>query len=220
MSIRQGRDNQISWQQFSHRLATADDRPFLDEYLRNQIEEYEESFDFPAPDPRHICTSSTTTSTIKKRIQPKQKQQKHFNEIAEMLADGKITPEQACSLIEDLRDAGNAEEMDAQNEQQKGFNEIAGLFSDWKITTEEACDVFKEWLDEWKPKAAKAAKAELTVLKKAKTRAERRAVETPTETPTEPSLSKHKERRSPYWIQRDDKRRNAARTLKVKFLEE
>ena len=144
------RDNQISWIQFSHRLATADDQPFLDEYRRNQIEEYEESFDFPAPDTRHICTSSTTST--KKRIQPKQKQQKHFNEIAEMLADGKITPEQACSLIEDLRDAGNAEEMYAQNEQQKGFNEIAGLFADWKITTEEACDVFKEWLDEWKPK--------------------------------------------------------------------
>ncbi len=81
-----------------------------------------------------------------------QEQQKHFNEIAEMLADGKITTEEACSLIEELRNAGNVEEMDAQNEQQKCFKEIAELFADWKITTEEACDLFREWLDEWKPK--------------------------------------------------------------------
>ena len=147
MSIRQGRDNQISWQQFSHRLATADDRPFLDEYLRNRIEEYEESFDFPAPDTRHICTSSTTSTTsTKKRIQPKQ----------------------------------NIEEVETN-----------------------------------------IASSPHQQIKKAKTRAERRAVEEPTdETPTETNVSKRKERRSPYWIQRDDKRRNAARTLKVKFLEE
>jgi hypothetical protein len=144
MSIRQNRDNQISWIQFSHRLANADDIPALDEYRRNQREEYDESFDFPAPDTRHIRTSSTT-STIKKRIQPKQN-------------------------IE-------AETNIASSPHQQ--------------------------------------------IKKAKTRAERRAVETPiTETPTETSLSKHKERRSSYWVQRDDKRRNAARTLKVKFLEE
>jgi hypothetical protein len=142
MSIRQGRDNQISWQQFSHRLANADERPKLDEYRRNQMEEYDESFDFPAADPRHICTSSTTST--KKRIQPKQNIEKVETNIA------------------------------SSSHQQ---------------------------------------------IKKAKTRAERRAVETPTETPTESNLSTRKERRSPYWIQCDD-RRNAARTLKVKFLEE
>jgi hypothetical protein len=99
---------------------------------------------FQAPDPRHICTSSTTST--KKRIQPKQNIEKVETNIA------------------------------SSSHQQ---------------------------------------------IKKAKTRADRRAVETPiTETPTETILSKHKERRSPYWIQRDDKRRNAARTLKVKFLEE
>jgi threonine dehydrogenase-like Zn-dependent dehydrogenase len=79
-----------------------------------------------------------------------QQEQQNLNEFAKMLADGKITPEQACSLIEELRDADPClEEIDAQNEQQKCFNEIAWVFADWKITTEEACDLFKEWLDEW-----------------------------------------------------------------------
>jgi hypothetical protein len=79
-----------------------------------------------------------------------QQEQQNLNEFAKMLADGKITPEQACSLIEELRDADQChEEIDAQNEQQKCFNEIAWVFADWKITTEEACDLFKEWLDEW-----------------------------------------------------------------------
>ncbi len=146
MSIRRDRDNQISWQQFSHQLRTADERPTLDYYYRNQREEYDESFDFPAPNPRHIQPTEINRPTSKKRIQPKQ----------------------------------NIEE----------------------IQTNTASSTHQR-------------------IKKAKTRAERRAVEEPNdETPTEPSLSKHKERRSSYWIQRDDKRRNAARTLKVKFLEE
>ena len=73
----------------------------------------------------------------------------HFNEIAEQLADEKITPEQACSMLEELRDAGIiADATDAQNEQQKGFNEIAMGLADWKITTEEACDLFAEWMTE------------------------------------------------------------------------
>ena len=76
-----------------------------------------------------------------------QEQPKHFNEIAEQLADEKITPEQACSMIEELRDAGIiADAMDAQNGQQKGFNEIAAVLADWKITTEEACELFTEWM--------------------------------------------------------------------------
>lgn len=79
-----------------------------------------------------------------------QEQPKHFNEIAEQLADEKITPEQACSLIEELRNVGIiADAMDAQNEQQKCFNEIASGLADWKITTEEACDLFAEWMTEW-----------------------------------------------------------------------
>ena len=79
-----------------------------------------------------------------------QEQPKHFNEIAEQLADEKITPEQACSLIEKLRNMGIiADVMDAQNEQQKCFNEIASGLADWKITTEEACDLFAEWMTEW-----------------------------------------------------------------------
>jgi len=80
-----------------------------------------------------------------------EQEKQNLSEIAKMLVDGKITPEQTCSLIEELRDAGTPlEEIDAEEEQQKGFNEIASSFADWKITTEEACDVFKEWLDEWK----------------------------------------------------------------------
>jgi hypothetical protein len=81
-----------------------------------------------------------------------QQERPNLNEIAKMLAGGKITPEQACSLIEEFRDAGgnlDLEEIDAENEQQKGFHEIAWTLADWKITTEEACSVFEEWIDEW-----------------------------------------------------------------------
>ena len=89
----------------------------------------------------HVCAQSMNTP---------QKQPKHFNEIAEQLADEKITPEQACSLIEELRDVGIiADAMDAQNEQQKGFNEIAAGLADWKITTEEACGLFTELMTAW-----------------------------------------------------------------------
>ena len=87
--------------------------------------------------------------------QEQQEQQKHFNEFAEQLADEKITPEQACSSIEELRDVGIFPDdiLDPENleqEKQKGFNEIAGVYADYKITTEEACEVFVEWIEEWK----------------------------------------------------------------------
>lgn len=83
-----------------------------------------------------------------------QEQQKHFKKIAEMLADGKITPEQACSMIEKLRDLrifadDILEPENQEQEKQKGFNEIAGVLSDYKITREEACEVFVEWINEW-----------------------------------------------------------------------
>jgi hypothetical protein len=82
-----------------------------------------------------------------------QKEQK-FCVLAAALADGKLTPEHACSMIEKLRDAGIFADdiLDPEQEKQKGFNEIAGVFADWKITTEEACEVFVEWIEEWKPK--------------------------------------------------------------------
>ena len=84
----------------------------------------------------------------------RQREQQFFKETAELLADEKITPEQACSFIEKLRDAGIISDdiLDPENleqKKQKGFNEIAGIFADWKITTEEACDALKEWIDEW-----------------------------------------------------------------------
>jgi hypothetical protein len=83
------------------------------------------------------------------------KQQKFFCDLAAALADGKLTPEQACSMIEKLRDLrifadDILEPENLEQEKQKGFNEIAGVFADYKITTEEACEVFVEWIDEWK----------------------------------------------------------------------
>jgi len=82
-----------------------------------------------------------------------QEQPKHFNEIAEQLADEKITPEQACSLIEELRNVGIiADAMDAQNEQQKCFNEIVEMLADGKITKEQACTLFEELSNEYSSK--------------------------------------------------------------------
>ena len=100
-----------------------------------------------------VQTQQTQTQTP--HVDPSHTQEQQlFNRTAELLADGKITPEQACSFIEKLRDAGILADdvLDPENleqEKQKGFNEIAGVLSDWKITTEEACEVFVEWLDEW-----------------------------------------------------------------------
>lgn len=86
------------------------------------------------------------------------KQQELFKRTAELLADDKITPEQACSFIETLRDAGILAEdiLEPENleqEKQKGFNEIAGVYSDWKVSKEEACGLFVEWIHEWKNRA-------------------------------------------------------------------
>ena len=88
----------------------------------------------------------------------KQQEQKLFKRTAELLADDKITPEQACSFIDTLRDAGILAEdiLEPENleqEKQKGFNEIAGVYSDWKVSKEEACGLFVEWIDEWKNRA-------------------------------------------------------------------
>ena len=88
----------------------------------------------------------------------KQQEQELFKRTAELVADDKITPEQACSFIETLRDAGILAEdiLEPENleqEKQKGFNEIAGVYSDWKVSKEEACGLFVEWIDEWKNRA-------------------------------------------------------------------
>ena len=87
-----------------------------------------------------------------------QQEQQLFNRTAELLADDKITPEQACSFIETLRDARifaddilepeNLENL--EQEKQKSFNEIAGIYADYQIMTEEACELFVEWIEEWK----------------------------------------------------------------------
>ena len=94
------------------------------------------------------------------RQEQHQKEQNFFCDLAAALADEKLTPEHACSMIEKLRDitiiADDILEPENQSqEQQKGFNEIAAVYADWKITTEEACEVFVEWIDEWKEKRAK-----------------------------------------------------------------
>lgn len=85
-----------------------------------------------------------------------QQEQQLFKRTAELLADDKITPEQACSFIKTLRDArifadDILEPENLEQEKQKGFNEIVGIYADYKITTEEACELFVEWIDEWKP---------------------------------------------------------------------
>jgi len=89
--------------------------------------------------------------------------QTHLNEIIEVLADGKITMEEACSLFKELSD-----ELDA-DDQLKAFQEAVGFakkelevgssrnkerldvlkqHADGKITMEEASSLFKEWSDE------------------------------------------------------------------------
>ena len=97
-------------------------------------------------------------NTANPEMNRKQQEQELFNKTAQLLADDKITPEQACSFIETLRDAGILAEdiLEPENleqEKQKGFNEIAGVYSDWKVSKEEACGLFVEWIHEWKNRA-------------------------------------------------------------------
>lgn len=75
-----------------------------------------------------------------------------------------------------------------------------------------------------KPPAIPATDADADVkeahecVQKPKTRAERRAIDAPlTETDVLPATNPamKRERRSDYWVQRDDERRNAARTFKT-----
>ena len=88
------------------------------------------------------------------RKEQSQKEQKFFCVLAAALADGKITPEHACSFIESARDAKIfvLEPENIEQEQQKGFNEIAGVYADYKITKEEACQCFVEWIEKWNSK--------------------------------------------------------------------
>jgi hypothetical protein len=95
----------------------------------------------------------------------KQQEQELFKKTAELLADDKITPKQACSFIETLRDAGIIaddilEPTNSEEEEQQSFNEIAGVYADWKITTEEACELFVEWIGEVNAKRMKNAQKE------------------------------------------------------------
>jgi hypothetical protein len=91
----------------------------------------------------------------KQQIREEQSQREHifFCNLAAALADGKLTPEHACSMIEVLRGHNIFADTMDKSEKQTGFNEIAAMYADYKITKEEACEVFVEWIDEWKNRA-------------------------------------------------------------------
>ena len=95
----------------------------------------------------------------------KQQEQDLINQTARLLMDDKLTPEQVCSFIVTLRDAGIfaddiLEPTNSEEEEQQSFNEIAGVYADWKITTEEACELFVEWVGEVNAKRMKNAQKE------------------------------------------------------------
>jgi uncharacterized protein YfkK (UPF0435 family) len=91
--------------------------------------------------------------------------QTHLNEIIEVLADGKITMEEACSLFKELNDELDADDDDKlkafqeaisfakkELEQTKKRNkerlDVLKKHADGKITMEEAGSLFNEWSDE------------------------------------------------------------------------
>jgi hypothetical protein len=125
--------------------ATSDD---IKSYHANEHREWHDADADDSADAKHA-------SFMKREEQRHQKEQKFFCDIAAALANGILTPEHLCSMIEVLRDSkilpdDILDPEDQAQEQQKGFNEIAGVFADWKITKEEACELFVEWTDEWK----------------------------------------------------------------------
>jgi hypothetical protein len=132
-------------------LPTSEDSIFIPYIpIAKQAEEVQVEEEVQVQQTRHECNGHVCNEAEMNR---KQQEQELFTQAAKLLADDKITPEQACSFIETLRDAGiiadDILDPEPEQEQQKGFNEIAGLFADWKITTEEACDLFAEWMTEW-----------------------------------------------------------------------
>lgn len=89
------------------------------------------------------------TQERQQQIREEQSQRDHklFCVLAAALADGKLTLQHACSMIESVRDAKIfvLEPKNQAEEQQNGFNEIAGIFADYKISKVEACELFVEW---------------------------------------------------------------------------
>ena len=83
-----------------------------------------------------------------------QQQQTHFNEIIEVLADGKITMEEACSLFKELSDELDADDDDKLKAFQEAVVQTKMLnnerldvlkeHADGKITMDEACALFNE----------------------------------------------------------------------------
>ena len=95
---------------------------------------------------------------MKREKERHEKEQKFFRDVAAAFANGTLTPEHVCSMIEVLRESkifpdDILDPEDQAEEKQKGFNEIAGMYADWKITKEEACELFVEWTNEWKSEA-------------------------------------------------------------------
>jgi hypothetical protein len=103
--------------------------------------------------------------SARQKMNRKQQEQYLINQTARLLMDDKLTPEQVCSFIVTLRDAGIIADdiLDPTNpeeEEQQSFNEIAGVYANWKITTEEACELFVEWVGEVNAKRMKNAQKE------------------------------------------------------------
>ena len=108
-------------------------------------------------------TTATATATahedfMKREKERQKKEQKFFCDVAAALANGTLTPEHVCSMLEALRDSkifpdDILDPKDQAEEKQQGFNKIAGIYEDWKITKEEACELFVEWTNEWKSEA-------------------------------------------------------------------
>jgi hypothetical protein len=89
--------------------------------------------------------------------------QTHLNEIIEVLADGKITMEEACSLFKELNDELDADdqlkafqeaisvakkELEVGSSRNKERLDVLKQHADGKITMEEASSLFNEWSDE------------------------------------------------------------------------
>jgi 2C-methyl-D-erythritol 2,4-cyclodiphosphate synthase len=85
--------------------------------------------------------------------------QTQLNEIIEVLADGKITMEEACSLFKELNDELDADdqlkafqeaisfakkELEVGSSRNKERLDVLKQHADGKITMEEACALFKE----------------------------------------------------------------------------
>ncbi len=136
----QERRNQIAWQQFSQRLANADQQPGHHEHA----DHYKETFDIQEPSVRRSHSTGKRLQTLRQNT--------------------------------------------------------------WKIVRNSQIEIPEQTIQ---PAPERVMKA--------KTRAERRAIDCVPDTVDTESISpKKRERRSPYWVERDAKRRGEARAFKTR----